>query len=402
MDSHREFSMHPFERVSYIYSAVRTPIGKFNGSLASVPAVNLAAIAIQEAVQQSHVPITRISEVIMGNVLSAGLGQNPARQASIKSGLPVSVGATTVNKVCGSGLKAVMLADNSVRLNEADFVVAGGMESMSQAPFLIQKVRQGLKLGNHELIDSMMHDGLCDSFSKLNMGEIADKLARKESYTREQQDDFARNSFHRARETQDRCLFSKEIVAVPVQHRGKETQIVKDEAPYSYDLEKLSTLPPAFDRERGTVTAGNASSLNDGAAALLVGGHSENLRPLARICGHATHSQAPEEFPVAPAGAIKKLISRWQVSLEEIDLFEINEAFAVSTLAVCDRLGLNLNKVNVHGGSVALGHPIGASGARILVTLIHALKARKLSKGIASLCLGGGEAVALGLEMIDD
>lgn len=394
--------MHPFDASSYIYSAVRTPIGKFNGSLASVSAVDLAAVSIKEAVKRSKIPKNKIGEVILGNVISAGLGQNPARQASIKSGLSPSVGATTVNKVCGSGLKAVMLADNAVRLKEADFVVAGGMENMSQAPFLIRNFRQGLKLGHHQLVDSMLHDGLCDSFTQLSMGEIAELLAQNDSYNQKEQDDYALMSFNRAREKQTRCQFSDEIVGVRVKSHGKEILITKDEGPFAYDLNKLPSLLPAFVKGKGTITAGNASSINDGAAALVIGRYSESPKPLARICAHTTNSQKPEEFPIAPIGAIQKLVSKWKVSLEDIDLFEINEAFAVSTLAVCKRLGLSLDKVNVNGGAVALGHPIGASGARILVTLIHALKARKLKKGIASLCLGGGEAVALGVEMMEE
>jgi len=401
-DLNERVFMHPQDNYSYIYSAVRTPIGKFNGSLASVPAVDLAAVAIEEAVTRSKVPKEKISEVILGNVLSAGLGQNPARQASIKSGLPFNVGATTINKVCGSGLKAIMLADNAIRLKEAEFVVAGGMENMSQAPFFIKNIRQGVNLGNKELIDSVIHDGLRDSFGHCHMGEIAERLAQQDSYSREDQDNYALISYRRARTQQDQCHFSKEIVGVSVTRRGKKTVILKDDEPYANDLEKLPNLPPAFVKEGGTVTAGNASSINDGAAALVLGRYNKDIHPIARIHGHATHSQAPNEFPIAPVGAIKKLLDQWQVSLEEIDLFEINEAFAVSTLAVCKRLGLNLDKVNVNGGAIALGHPIGASGARILVTLLHALRARKLKKGIASLCLGGGEAVALGIEMTVD
>lgn len=394
--------MLPLKELTHIYSAVRTPIGKLNGSLASVPAVDLGAVAIQEALQRSGVPNHKFSEVILGNVLSAGLGQAPARQAALKGGLPDTVGAITVNKVCGSGLKAVMLADQTIRLKEAEFVVAGGMESMSQAPYLLANVRQGYNLGNRDLIDSMIHDGLCDSFSHFHMGEIAESLAQRESFSREAQDEYALRSYHRAREAQDQCLFSEEIVGVPVSLRGKETVIVKDEQPYADDLEKLPDLPPAFVREGGTVTAGNASSINDGAAALVLGPGDSPFRPMARIIAQATHSQAPGEFPLAPVGAIKKLLEKWRISVEDIHLFEINEAFAVSTLAVCDRLGLDMNKVNVHGGAVALGHPIGASGARILVTLLHALKLRERKRGVAALCLGGGEAVALGVELTED
>ncbi len=394
--------MLPLKRHTYIYGAARTPIGKLNGSLASIPAVDLAAIAIREALQRSGIPNEKISEVILGNVLSAGVGQAPARQAALKSGLSNSIGATTINKVCGSGLKAVMLADQAIRLQDAEFVVAGGMESMSQAPFLLMEVRQGYKLGNRTLIDSMVHEGLCDSFTNHHMGEIAEALARKDSISRKAQDDYATMSYQRARAAQDQCYFSKEIVGVPVTRRGEKTVVEKDEQPYADNLDNLPTLSPAFVKEGGTVTAGNASSINDGAAALVLGPEDTDFQPMARITAQATHAQKPEEFPIAPERAVKKLLEQWQVSLSDIDLFEINEAFSVSTLAVCNRLGLNLEQVNVHGGAVALGHPIGASGARILVTLLNALKIKNLKRGIATLCLGGGEAVALGIEMIEN
>ena len=394
--------MLPFEGYTYIYGAARTPIGKFNGSLASVPAVELAAVAIREALQRSAIPREKISEVILGNVLSAGVGQAPARQATLKSGLSDSIGATTINKVCGSGLKAVMLADQAIRLKDAEFVVAGGMESMSQAPFLLMDVRRGYTLGNRTVIDGLVHDGLCDSFTHHHMGEIAEALARKDSISRKAQDEYALMSYQRARAAQEQCHFSKEIVAVSVPHRGEQTVVEKDEQPFADNLDNLPNLPPAFVKEGGTVTAGNASSINDGAAALILGPGDTEFKPLARIVTHATHAQAPEEFPIAPAGAVKKLLHQWQVSLSDIDLFEINEAFAVSTLAVCNRLGIDLKQVNVHGGAVALGHPIGASGARLLVTLLHALQLKHLKRGIATLCLGGGEAVALGIEMTDD
>ena len=394
--------MLPLKRHTYIYGAARTPIGKFNGSLASIPAVDLAAIAMREALQRSGIPNEKISEVILGNVLSAGVGQAPARQATLKSGLSDSVGATTINKVCGSGLKAVMLADQAIRLQDAEFVVAGGMENMSQAPFLLMEVRRGYKLGNRTLIDSMVHDGLCDSFTNHHMGEIAEALARNESISRKAQDDYAIMSYQRARAAQDQCCFSKEIVGVPVTRRGEKIVVEKDEQPYADNLDNLPTLSPVFVKEGGTVTAGNASSINDGAAALMLGPEDTDFQPVARITATATNAQKPNEFPIAPAGAVEKLLEQWQVSLNDIDLFEINEAFSVSTLAVCNRLGLDLEQVNVHGGAVALGHPIGASGARILVTLLNALKLRNLKRGIATLCLGGGEAVALGIEMIEN
>ncbi|MBI5426687.1 MAG: thiolase family protein [Nitrospinae bacterium] len=388
--------MQPIEEYSYIYGAARVPIGKFNGALASASAPELGAAAIAEALKRSGVPKEEISEAIMGNVLSAGVGQAPARQAAIKSGLPYSVGATTVNKVCGSGLKAVMLADNAIRLRESRFVVAGGMENMSQAPYLQTGLRKGVKLGNKEMIDGLILDGLWDSFLNCHMGEIAETMARERGYSREAQDRFALESYRRARAAQDECVFSKEIAGVTVE--GKLVE--KDEQPYSGDLEKLAKLPPAFVKPGGTITAGNASKINDGAAALVLGPHDARFKPLARVTAQAVNSQKPGEFPIAPAGAIQKLLKKWRVGTADIDLFEINEAFAVTTMAVIDILGLDPGKVNVNGGAVALGHPIGASGARILVTLLYALRARNLRNGVAAICLGGGEALALGVEMI--
>lgn len=385
---------------SYIYSGVRTPIGRINGALASLSAPDLAAVAIREALTRAGIPAEKISEVILGNVLSAGIGQAPARQAAIKGGLSFHVGALTVNKVCGSGLKAVMLAHDAIRLQEAEFVVAGGMESMSQSPFLQMGTRKGQNMEVSEVIDSLVHDGLWDSFLNCHMGEIAERLAKEGAYSREAQNQYALLSFRRARSAQDTGLFAEEIVAVPVTRQGSQALVEKDEQPYARDLEKLPQLPPAFVKEGGTVTAGNASSLNDGAAVLVLGSYDARLKPMARVVAHATYSQMPVEFPVAPAGAIKKLLCKWDLALDDIDLFEINEAFSVTTLAVCDLLKLSLDKVNVNGGAVALGHPIGASGARILVTLLHALRTRGLRRGIAAICLGGGEAVALGVEMM--
>lgn len=385
---------------SYIYSGVRTPIGRINGALASLSAPDLAAVAIREALTRAGIPAEKISEVILGNVLSAGIGQAPARQAAIKGGLSFHVGALTVNKVCGSGLKAVMLAHDAIRLQEAEFVVAGGMESMSQSPFLQMGTRKGQNMEVSEVIDSLVHDGLWDSFLNCHMGEIAERLAKEGAYSREAQNQYALLSFRRARSAQDTGLFAEEIVAVPVTRQGSQALVEKDEQPYARDLEKLSQLPPVFVKEGGTVTAGNASSLNDGAAVLVLGSYDARLKPMARVVAHATYSQMPVEFPVAPAGAIKKLLRKWDLALDDIDLFEINEAFSVTTLAVCDLLKLSLDKVNVNGGAVALGHPIGASGARILVTLLHALRTRGLRRGIAAICLGGGEAVALGVEMM--
>ncbi|MFQ5481458.1 MAG: thiolase family protein [Nitrospinaceae bacterium] len=388
------------EDFSYIYGAVRTPIGKFMGALSSAPAPELAAAAIKAALARSGVGMDLVDEVILGNVLSAGLGQAPARQAGIQAGLPDRVGATTINKVCGSGLKAVMLADDSIRLSNSRFIIAGGMENMSLAPFLLPAARRGFKLGNRELVDSLIHDGLTNSFDHCHMGEIAEKLAAtSDKYNREAQDRYALESYRRARAAQDQCLFSDEIVPVQVRTGKEFREVAKDEQPYANELDNLPRLSPAFVKPGGSITAGNASKVNDGAAALVLGPWDETLKPMAKIVGHATHAQAPGQFPTAPVKAIQLLLEKWELTLDEVDLFEINEAFSVAILAVCGRLGLSLNKVNIRGGAVALGHPIGASGARILVTLLYALQKENLKRGIAAICLGGGESVALGIEM---
>jgi len=393
--------MRSIEEFSYIYGAARTPVGKFRGAFSSLPAPELAACAIRGALERSQVPLERVDEVILGNVLSAGIGQAPARQAALKSGLPFRVGATTINKVCGSGLKAVMLADDAIRLKNSRFVVAGGMENMSQAPFLLPALRAGCKLGNRELVDSLVYDGLTDSFDHCHMGNIAEKLASTdEKYNRDAQDRFALESYRRARNAQDECHFSDEIIAVPILENGKSLMIEKDEQPHANNLEKFPDLRPAFVRPKGSITAGNASKLNDGAAALVLGPADTSLKPMAKVVAQATHAQAPDQFPTAPVKAIELLLERWHLKQEQVDLFEINEAFSVAILAVCNQLGLDLKKVNVNGGAVALGHPIGASGARILVTLLYALQRRKMKRGIAAICLGGGESVALGVEMM--
>jgi acetyl-CoA C-acetyltransferase len=392
--------MQTFDGFSYIYGAVRTPIGRFNGVFAGVPATDLAACAIREVLARSSIPADKIDEVILGNVLPGGEGQAPARQAAIKGGLGYRTGALTVNRVCGSGLQAVMLADDAIRLQSAEFVIAGGMESMSRAPILQMGARQGFKMESWETIDSIVHDGLWDSFLDCHMGEIAEKLAREGNYSRKAQDDYALMSYNRARTAEDTGVFADEIVAVTVESQGEKTRVEKDEQPYARDLAKLTRLLPVFVKEGGTVTAGNASSINDGAAVLILGPYNPNLKPLARIVAQSAHSREPAGFPLAPTGAIENVLRQWGVSITDIDLFEINEAFAVTTLAVCDMLKLSLDKVNVNGGAVALGHPIGASGARILVTLLYALRARNLRRGIAAICLGGGEAVAVGIEMM--
>ncbi|MCF8721622.1 thiolase family protein [Nitrospina gracilis] len=381
-----------------IYGAARTPIGKIGGALSRIPAPQLGAAAIREAVARSGVSPDKIGEVIMGNVVSAGLGQAPARQAAIRGGLPPRVAALTVNKVCGSGLKAVMLADDAIRLGRADFIVAGGMENMSLAPHLLPNSRQGYRLGHMQILDSLILDGLWDSFGQCHMGEIAEALSQR--YSRKAQDDYALESYRRAREAQENCRFSHEIVGIPIERKNETVIIDKDEQPFANDLERLPNLPPAFVKDAGCITAGNASKINDGAAALVIGREDDTLKPLARIMGQSTFSTDPHHFPVAPVEAIARLLKEWPARIEDIDLFEINEAFSVAMLAVCEALHLDREKLNVNGGAVALGHPIGASGARLLVTLLYALQARNLKKGVAAICLGGGEAVALGIERV--
>ena len=386
---------------SFIYGAARTPIGKFNGSLSQVSAPELASVAIQGAVRRSRVSPNKITHLIFGNVLSSGLGQAPARQAAINAGLPISVDCMTVNKVCGSGLKAVMLADNLIRLKEGEFIVAGGMENMSLSPLLTPRGTGGAPAVKSPPLDSMVHDGLWDSFGGCHMGEIAESIAEKGKYSREDQDGYAMQSYRRARKAHDQGLFSKEIVPDRTFAGGRQVLADNDEQPYAHNLENIAKLPPGFRKEGGTLTPGNASSLNDGAAALVIGPRPSLLNPMASIVGHASHSMDPDQFPLAPVEAIYKLLDAWKTSLDDIDLFEINEAFAVTAMAVVDRLGVPLEKVNVHGGSAALGHPIGALGARILVTLLYALKRRHLRRGIAAICIGGGEAVALGVEIAE-
>jgi acetyl-CoA C-acetyltransferase len=337
----------------------------------------------------------------MGNVVGAGLGQNPARQAGIKGGLPAKVGATTVNKVCGSGLKSVMLASQSIRLGYSHVVVAGGMENMSLAPYLLPQARQGYRMGNGVLVDSMIHDGLWDVYGGKHMGQYGDQCAAKYQFTRQAQDDFAVRSYTRARQAIAEGVFDDEITPVEIKGKKGSAFISEDEEPGRFNEDKLRALRPAFGSD-GTVTAGNASSINDGAAALLVASDARcaslRLKPLARIVGAATFSCEPEWFTIAPIGALKRLLDKVNWSLESVDLFEINEAFSAVTMAAERELELPATKVNIYGGAVALGHPIGASGARILVTLLNGLKRTGGKRGIACLCIGGGEAVALAVE----
>ena len=339
--------------------------------------------------------------MILGNVVSAGLGQNPARQASIHAGLPTSVGATTVNKVCGSGLKAVMLAEQAIRLGDANLVVAGGMESMSRAPYLLPKAREGYRMGNGELVDAMIHDGLWDVYGGQHMGGYGDLCASKFEFSRKEQDDFAVRSYTRAQQATRDGAFTDEITPVEVADRKQTTVVEVDEEPARFDEEKLRNLRAAFG-EDGTITAGNASSINDGAAALVIGSEAAASRlgatPVARIVGAATFSQDPAWFTSAPIGSIQKLLKQLDWTIDQVDLFEINEAFAVVAMAAEKELSIPSEKLNVFGGAVALGHPIGATGARILLTLITALRRTGGRRGIASLCIGGGEAIALAVE----
>lgn len=386
-----------------IVSGVRTPIGALSGVLADVSAAELGGVCIREALQRAGVAGADVDEVIMGNVVGAGQGQNPARQATIKAGLPVAVGATTVNKVCGSGLKSVMLAAQAVRLGDARIVVAGGMESMSRAPYLLPKARQGYRMGHGELLDSLIQDGLWDVYGNKHMGTYGDQCAAKSQLSRQDQDDFAVRSFTRARQAQTDGAFAAEIVPVPVVVKKQTTLVKDDEGPARFDEAKLRALRPAFG-EGGTVTAGNASSINDGAAALVVVGddvaRARGLKPLARIVGAATFSREPEWFTLAPIGALRKLLDQLGWTVATTDLFEINEAFAAVALAAERDLQIPSEKVNLYGGAVALGHPIGCSGARILVTLLNALVRTGGRRGVACLCIGGGEAVALAVELL--
>lgn len=385
-----------------IVSAVRTPIGAFNGNLAGLPAVDLGAMAVVEAVRRSGFAASEVEELILGNVLQAGEGQAPARQAALKGGLSKSVRTMTINKVCGSGLQAVMLAARAIRSGEASVAIAGGMESMSNSPYLIAKGRTGYRMGHGVLIDSMIKDGLWDPYDDFHMGEAAERCADSMKITREAQDEFAEGSYRRALSAIESGAFREEIVPVKIGSKNSETGLMEeDESPRKANLKKLKELKPAF-RPGGTVTAGNASSLSDGAAALVLTTEAVAKRqgavPLGRIVDYASFAAEPVWFTTAPAFAIRLLLEKTGLKISQIDLFEINEAFSASSIAVNRLLDLDPDRVNVRGGAVALGHPIGASGARILVTLLYALKALNKKRGIASLCIGGGEAVAVLVE----
>jgi acetyl-CoA C-acetyltransferase len=385
-----------------IVSAVRTPMGSFNGMFSQVSATKLGSLAIAEALKRVHLPPDRVEQVYMGCVLSAGLGQAPARQASIGAGIPHSIGATTVNKVCGSSLQTVIMASQAIALGEASIVVAGGMENMTRAPYLLEKARQGYRLGHAELVDSLVKDGLWDVYNNFHMGHGGELCAAKYRLTRKELDDFAFESYRRAREAIAIGIFKQEIVPVEVpQRKGPAVAVTEDEEPNRVDLSRMRELRPVF-REDGVLTVGNSPSCNDGAAALVVMSEEEAARiglvPMARIVGYAGAALAPEWFTIAPIEAIKRVLKKTGLTVGDIDLFEINEAFSAVSLAINRELGLDEKKVNVNGGAVALGHPIGATGARILTTLVHAMAARGARRGLAGLCIGGGEALAMIVE----
>jgi acetyl-CoA C-acetyltransferase len=386
-----------------IVAAKRTAIGSFQGQFASLSSPQLAAAAIRAAVEQSEVDGAEISEAIIGCVLPGGIGQAPARQAVLAAGLPQSVPCTTVNKVCGSGMKAVMLAHDQILAGVADIVVAGGMESMTNAPYLLPKARGGYRLGHGQVLDHMFYDGLQNPYDNQLMGSFAETCADKYGFTRGQQDAFATESVRRAQAAMKEGVFGAEIAAVRVPGKTGDIQIETDEIPPTCDIRKIAALKPAFRKEGGTVTPANSSSIADGAAALVLMRESDaaarGLKPLARMLGHATFAQEPAWFTTAPVGAIDKLQRRLGWTKNDVDVYEINEAFAVVTMAAMRELELPHVRVNVNGGACALGHPIGASGARLLVTLVHALRHRGGKRGIASLCLGGGEATAVAVEV---
>jgi acetyl-CoA C-acetyltransferase len=387
---------------AFLLSSVRTPIGKYLGGLAELTAPQLGAVVIREALRRAAAPPEQVEEVLMGHVLQAGVGQNPARQAALKAGLPDRVAAVTINKVCGSGLKAVMLAAQAIRAGDADLLVAGGMESMSQAPFLLFGARQGWKYGDQKAVDAMIHDGLWCAFENCHMGDSAEYIAVKYHVSRAEQDRFAAQSHRRAAAAWESGAFNREVTPVTVGSGPKARTVSRDEGVRpDTSIEALARLKPAF-QEGGTVTAGNASMLSDGAAALLVGSAraAERLgvEPLARIVAYATSGVAPRDIFIAPVHAIRRVLEKAGLGLKDIDLFELNEAFAAQMLACGGELKLDEDRVNVHGGAIALGHPIGASGARVLVTLLSALEQRGGRRGLASLCLGGGNAVAMIVE----
>jgi acetyl-CoA C-acetyltransferase len=389
----------------YIVSTARTPMGSMQGALSGVSASQLGAVAIEAALEKGGVSPKAIDEVFMGNVLMAGQGQAPARQAALGAGIADSTPCTTLNKMCGSGLQALMTACDTLKAGRGDIMVAGGMESMTNAPYLLPKARSGMRMGHGQVIDSMMLDGLTDAYSEGTlMGYFADKTAEKYQFTREDQDTFALESLKRASKAIKGGAFKSEIAPVTIKGRKGDIVVDTDEAPSKAMPEKIPGLRPAFNKD-GTVTAANASSISDGAAAVVLcaeeGLEKHGLKPVAKVLGYTSHAHAPEWFTTAPVGAIQKLMDNLNMSVDDFDLFEVNEAFSVVTMAAMKEVGLPHDKVNIHGGAVALGHPIGASGARIMTTLVHALQAEGKTRGIAALCIGGGEAVAMAVELID-
>ena len=386
---------------TYIYSIARTPIGSFNGSLKSITAPRLGAVVIKSILEKSNISNDEVDEVIMGNVLSTGIGQAPARQASIYAGLSYSTNCMTVNKVCGSGLKSIMLADQSIRLGDSKVIIAGGMENMSQAPHYLLNSRLGVTYGDAKFKDSIINDGLYDPYNEILMGGCAEILNDEEKITREVQDNFAINSYKRSNLAIKNGFFKNEIIPVEVKSKKGSTLVEIDEEPLKFNEKKILGLKPVF-KKNGSITAANASSINDGAAAVLLGSKNINtsLKPIAKIIAHTSFAMEPVYFTKAPIFAIQKLIKKSGVMIEDIDLFEINEAFSCVTLAAIEKLKIDEDKVNIHGGAVSLGHPIGASGARVLVTLLNALQLNKKRYGIACLCIGGGEASAMLVEMI--
>ncbi len=390
---------------SVILKAKRTPIGSFQGNLSSFSASELASFVIQDLLKDIRFDRTLINEIILGNVLSAGQGQAPARQAALKGGCESSIEALTINKMCGSGLKAVMLADQAIRCGDADIILAGGMESMSNAPHLLMNSRKGTRLGHAKAVDSLIHDGLWDAYTEQHMGSCAELLVSERGYSRQDQDDFAIKSYSKVLEAYKKNIFKKEIVPISLKDRkGNNILIEKDEEPYKAKLDRISRLKAVFS-QGGTITAANASKLNDGAAVLLItnelNAEKLGIKPLAKIIAHASVAHEPEWFTSAPGKAITKVLKKAKMPIEKIDLWEINEAFAAVTMAAMDDLKIPSENVNIYGGAVALGHPIGASGSRILTTLLNGMKNKNVKNGLATLCIGGGEASAIIVESYD-
>ena len=386
-----------------IVSAQRTPVGSFQGQLSTMAAPKLGSIAIKAAVEKAQIKFSDIEEVIMGEVLTAGVGQAPARQAALFAGISNSVHCLTINKVCGSGLKAVMLGSDSIRLGNAKIVIAGGQENMSMAPHLLENSRGGYRMGSVQMVDSMIKDGLWDPYNNFHMGNAAEICSREFSFTREAQDQFAIESYKKAHAAQAAGLFKSEITDVVIESKKGPQTVSIDEEPTKAMFDKMPGLKPAFEKE-GTITAANASKINDGGAALVLMSESEakkrNLKPLAKIVSYGTFAQDPKYFTTAPVGAIKKSLEMASLKISDIDLFEINEAFANVTMAAQKSLEIPMEKINVHGGAIAIGHPIGASGARLFTTLIHSLHTRNARRGLATLCIGGGEAVSVVIEKV--